>query len=215
MSADGFLAPRRTSAASLGVVIALHVGVLGAVILAKGPRMFAPPPVIQLIPIAPDAPPPPPLPAPPPTQRTTPQPRPTIPTPENATPQPDLTEITLSKLPDPGPAVPPLAEWGMAKPLPAPVLTDAAIDPRYAEVLQPPYPPALARAEIEGRVTVRVLVGTDGRVKAVEQVSADDPGFFAATETQARRYWRFRPATRDGVAIESWRTMSVRFTLQS
>ncbi|TAJ41295.1 MAG: energy transducer TonB, partial [Chitinophagaceae bacterium] len=49
---------------------------------------------------------------------------------------------------------------------------------------------------------------------AVEMVSAAHPGFFEATRKQALRYWKFRPATRDGVATESWRTMTVRFTIQ-
>ena len=214
MSTDGFLAPRRTSATSLAVVITLHVAVLGALTLAKGPRLMAPPPVFRLITIPPDALPPP-VPPAPPVQRSAQQPRPTAPSIEIATPRPDLTEIILSRLPDPGPVVPPSIGRDTIKPLLAPVLTEAALDPRYAAALQPPYPPALARAGIEGRVTVRVLVGTDGRVEDVQQVSADDPGFFEATSRQARLRWRFRPATRDGVAIESWRTMSVRFTLQS
>ncbi|OHT17736.1 Gram-negative bacterial tonB protein [Sphingomonas haloaromaticamans] len=73
----------------------------------------------------------------------------------------------------------------------------------------------MARQEIEGVVVVRVLIGADGRVKAVEQVSTTDPAFFEATKRQALRAWRFRPATRDGVAVESWRTMRVKFEMQA
>lgn len=62
---------------------------------------------------------------------------------------------------------------------------------------------------------MKVLVGIDGRVKAVELVSADDPGFAEATRRQALRHWRFRPATRDGVPVESWRTMTVRFRMDA
>ena len=94
-----------------------------------------------------------------------------------------------------------------------PVLTEPRVDPRFAEALQPPYPPTMQRMGREGRVSVRVLVGADGRVKAVTLISSSDDAFFAATERQALRYWRFKPATRDGVAIESWRTMAVRFEM--
>ena len=93
------------------------------------------------------------------------------------------------------------------------MLTTAAIDARAP--FQPSYPSRLARQDIEGVAVVRVLIGSDGRVKAVEQVSATDPEFFEATRTQAMRHWRFKPATRDGVAVESWRTMTVRFELKA
>lgn len=58
-----------------------------------------------------------------------------------------------------------------------------------------------------------MLVGADGRVKAVERVSATSDAFFTATRRQALSQWRFRPATRDGAAIESWYRMSVTFVL--
>ncbi|RYE01614.1 MAG: TonB family protein, partial [Sphingomonadales bacterium] len=64
-------------------------------------------------------------------------------------------------------------------------------------------------------VSVRVLIGTDGRVKAVEQVSATSTAFFEATKRQALGKWRFKPATRGGVPQESWKTMSVRFELKN
>ena len=218
MSQDGFLAPRRASPTSLAVVIALHAVVLGAVIVAKGPRIVPRPPVIQLIPIAPETVPDP-LPPPPNPRTARPEQRPTNPLPEvTLPPLPRTGAIELPPLPplppiDFGPVGP--AAGGETVPKAAPVMVEAAVDPRYADALQPPYPPTLARAEIEGRAIVRVLVGTDGRVKQVELVSADDPAFFEATARQARRAWRFRPATRDGVAIEGWRTMTVRFRLQA
>lgn len=98
-------------------------------------------------------------------------------------------------------------------PTPSPVLSGPSIDPRYARDLQPLYPASEQRAGRSGLVTVRVLVGTDGRVRQVEPVAAASAAFFAATERQALARWRFRPATRDGVPIEAWRTMTVRFEL--
>jgi periplasmic protein TonB len=97
---------------------------------------------------------------------------------------------------------------------PAPALVTARRDPRYAEDFQPPYPAAKLRSQEDGRVSVKVLVGTDGRVKAVEQLSATSQDFFDATRRQALSKWRFKPATRGGVAEESWMTLSVTFRIQ-
>lgn len=94
-----------------------------------------------------------------------------------------------------------------------PVFIDAMIHPRYRNVLQPEYPPGLIRQEIEGSVTLRVRVGTDGRVKAIEPVRFDDAELLRTTHAHALRKWRFLPATRDGVAVESWREMTVRFQI--
>jgi protein TonB len=108
-----------------------------------------------------------------------------------------------------GPAVadPPLP----SKPAPFVV---AQVDPRYAGSFQPDYPASEQRREIEGIVRVRVLIGTDGRVKAIELVSTDSQGFFEATKRRALTKWRFKPATRGGVAEESWKEMTVRFQIR-
>lgn len=99
-------------------------------------------------------------------------------------------------------------------PLPIqPVFKGAQVNPRYAGALQPAYPPGMIREEREGAVRVRVLIGTDGRVRDIQTLQADDPAFLEATRKQALAKWRFLPATRDGEPVESWREMTVRFEL--
>lgn len=98
-------------------------------------------------------------------------------------------------------------------PVRQPVLTAAKVHPGYAGALQPTYPPGMIREAREGVVIVRVLIGTDGRVKALEPVSSDGDAFLAATRKQALGKWRFLPATRDGEPVEGWREMTVRFRL--
>jgi protein TonB len=112
-------------------------------------------------------------------------------------------------LPNPGDIYVPPADPPMPK------LVLAELDPRYAGAFQPDYPASEQRREIEGVAKVRVLIGTDGRVKAVELVSTDSPGFFAETKRRALAKWRFKPATRGGVAEESWKTMTVRFEIRA
>jgi periplasmic protein TonB len=115
----------------------------------------------------------------------------------------EIAEIQPPALPDPIPE----------KLTPPPLLKAARIDPRYAANLQPEYPASEIRSETEGVVVVRVLVGTDGRVKAVELIRSPSDGLAEATRNQALRKWRFIPATSDGTAVESWREMTVRFEI--
>ncbi|WP_294257017.1 energy transducer TonB [uncultured Sphingomonas sp.] len=109
---------------------------------------------------------------------------------------------------DPGPTT------TIDPPKPVPALIGATTDPRYAQDFQPEYPAQEMRAQRDGLVTLRVLIGTDGRVKAVEPVSATSDAFFAVTKRQALGKWRFRPATRGSVPEESWKTMTVRFRIE-
>jgi protein TonB len=81
--------------------------------------------------------------------------------------------------------------------------------------LQPPYPASEERMEREGKVSIRVTIGPDGRVKAAEKVSATSDAFFHETERHALRAWRFKPATVDGKPVESRQVLTVLFRLDS
>jgi protein TonB len=91
---------------------------------------------------------------------------------------------------------------------------DAEFDPRFADMIQPPYPPSEERAQREGSVRLRVTIGADGRVKAVERLSATSDAFWRAAERHALARWRFRPATVDGRAVESRKVLSLHFRLE-
>ncbi len=167
-----------------------------------------------------DPPTPPPEPPPPQPERRTELPREAkIETPIPSTPLPvpptntvDGTAQPQKPLPaDPGPPTP---DTGVTidPPRPAPVVTGA--EPVRGVSFQPEYPPTERRSGTEGAVTVRVLVGADGRVKTVELVKTASDAFFEATRRYALSRWRFKPATRDGIPYDSWRTMTVRFVLE-
>ncbi|MEH6792150.1 energy transducer TonB [Parasphingorhabdus sp.] len=98
---------------------------------------------------------------------------------------------------------------------PDPVIVDARLNNRYAAQFQPAYPTGQLRREAEGVVSVRVLVGSDGRVKQIELIDSPHEDFWLATRKQALRSWRFEPATRDGTPVESWLTLKVRFEINS
>lgn len=97
--------------------------------------------------------------------------------------------------------------------LPPPKLVGVKPHPRYAAKFQPDYPSAMIRSATEGVVEVKVLVGTDGKVKDVQILKSADPAFSEATRRTALRDWRFMPATRDGVPYEQWYTTKVIFRL--
>lgn len=169
-----------------------------------------------------------PLPEPPPPveeKKPEPQPQPKAPelyqpSPKVPTTQPDPAPMTSTNvmpdtfkpLPDPGTGT---AEGPASEPVKPPPLpyVGAKVDPKFAGAFQPDYPSQEIRLGREGNVTVRVLVGTDGRVKAVEKVSATSDAFFEATKNRALAKWRFKPATRGGTPEESWKQYSVKFVL--
>jgi protein TonB len=98
---------------------------------------------------------------------------------------------------------------------PDPVIVGASLNRRYAADFQPDYPVGLLRREQEGEVSVRVLVGPDGRVKDIELVKSPHEDFWSATRKQALRKWRFTPATKDGKPVESWMALKVVFKINS
>jgi protein TonB len=218
MTQGGFYEKKRLSPTGIAVVALLHGAAVTALIMAKmeGPikdRFTRT--ETTWIPLPKDPPPPP----PPTTKVRTEQPvsdshidqfPPVVKVPPigGDTFDPGPIAINIPNIP-PGPIT-------LPPPPPPPVIHEpvrksAEIDSRSA--LQPPYPASAQREGAEGFVQVRVAIGPDGRVKAVEKVKASRDDFFAATERQALRYWRFKPATIDGKPIESSKMMSVTFRL--
>jgi protein TonB len=222
MPQGGFLEQKPKSPGGLALVIALHAAVLTALMLAKNEyvRITEPPIVVTPIPTRP-------------SRRRSPSPSPT------AGAQAEIRNPLCAarsagaaarrrrarrangrrrslrfrpigtdepKAADPVPLPLPTPQ-----PVPDPVRVEARLDPRSE--LQPPYPASEQRAENEGSVTVRITIGPDGRVKQVEKVKATSDAFFKATEQQALRHWRYKPATLDGRPVESRTSVTVRFRL--
>ena len=78
----------------------------------------------------------------------------------------------------------------------------------------PPYPLVARRLGKEGVVLLEVLVAPDGRAADVRMIRSS--GFAPLDEsavTTVRERWRFVPARRDGVAVESRVTVPIRFRL--
>jgi protein TonB len=202
--------------------LAAAVGINGALLAAlmfSSPEVFAPPETpFEAYPVNADPPPPPPKPD---VEKVE---KPILERPIALPDAPDpiiempRTTDTIVGTPDPVPFTTGTTEGlgtiTVDPPKPAPVFVDAAPDPRAMRDFQPPFPPSERRLGNTGSVTIRVLVGTDGRVKEVRTVSSASDAFLDVTRRQALAKWKFRPATRDGVPYETWRSMTVRFVLE-
>ncbi|MFH1175912.1 MAG: TonB family protein [Acidobacteriota bacterium] len=77
---------------------------------------------------------------------------------------------------------------------------------------KPGYPPLAARQRVGGTVILRALVDENGAVQDVQILRGIKPdlGLDAAAVT-AVRGWRFRPATKDGVRVKVWQTLTLPF----
>lgn len=84
----------------------------------------------------------------------------------------------------------------------------------YGQNPAPIYPAQARRRAEQGTVALRILVAADGAVERVEIIrsSGFDSLDEAAIET-VRTRWRFVPAMREGVAVESWVEVPIRFAL--
>jgi protein TonB len=217
MPEGAFFEQKRLSPTSLGIVIALHGAAITALMMSKTEfvRSLVEPTKVRLIPEKKDPPPEPQRPVPDkplPKQQVTyvkPVLEPVLQQPTELTyiDRPVVVPPTFDPPPQPRfdpPAAPPVEKA-------EPVRTGPEMRPGVER--QPPYPAAEQRAGIEGSVTVRLVIGADGRVKSVSKVRGANEAFFRATERQALRHWRFKPATVDGRPVESVQTVTVQFQM--
>ena len=79
--------------------------------------------------------------------------------------------------------------------------------------LRPPYPQSKLLAEQEAALTLRLTIDEQGRVLAVEPVGRADPVFLAAARRHLIAHWRYKPALKDGRAVPSSITVTLRFEL--
>jgi protein TonB len=230
--------------ALLGLIVAAHVGGLALlarladerplpaelvpiqVALIEAPAAVepapAPPPEPVVEPPRPPEPEPPPVvrppePAPPPPKPVVkkPTPKPVVKKPAPVTESPTALsaaeEAAPPPPPPPAPAPPAAAPAATAAPA---TVTAARFDAAYLNNPRPGYPALSRRLREEGQVTLRVLVSPDGQPAQVElrNSSGSERLDRAAREAVAR--WRFVPARRGDIAIESWVLVPIVFKLQ-
>jgi periplasmic protein TonB len=115
----------------------------------------------------------------------------------------EYVEPVVDPVPDPGPIAPPV-DTG---PLESSQL-------QYASAPPPAYPRESLLAGDEGTVVLRVLVDIDGTPLSVEiKQSSGHRRLDDAARRQVLRKWRFRPAMRDGAAVQVYGIVPLTFSL--
>lgn len=135
-----------------------------------------------------------------------------------ARPSAALGQVAKERLRKPAPvaevATPAPKPAEVAPPAPAapaePAFTSATCSDRGDP---PAYPDKLRRLGREGTVVLCVLVLADGSVGEVSVKTASRYAGFNRSALSAARQWRFDPATKDGVAVESEIDVEVLFQL--
>ncbi len=86
--------------------------------------------------------------------------------------------------------------------------------PDYSVNPKPPYPMLARRRGEQGTVLLRVRVRTDGSVAEAEIKQSSGSTLLDDTALRTvRDSWRFTPARLDGVPVESWVEVPIRFVL--
>ena len=187
---------------SFALVVLLHLVLLWAIQSGLATRVVQAAKVVvqaELISEVTPSLPPPPVKPPPPAPKT-PPPLPTAPVVSNPSP----AAIQLPAQPaNPAPAAPP-----------APAVRTGAVIQPGASCAKPDYPSASRRLEEEGTVTLKFLIGVDGRVMQAEVEKSS--GFQRLDEAarNALSKCQFKPGTVDGKPEQSWASIKYTWRLE-
>ena len=135
------------------------------------------------------------------------EPRITTPTvdPPVITDQGSSVDLPVEPLADPGPISPPISEVG-------PI---AGVRLEYASAPPPSYPRRPLTDRIEGQVLLQVLVDVDGKPLQVSiHRSSGNRELDRAAQQHILRRWTFRPAMKDGRAVQAIGLVPIDFKLQ-
>lgn len=204
---------------SLGVVVVLHAVLFWAISSGLANKFVktvqGPVEAVLLVETQPDIPPPsPPLPPLPPPPKNLPPPPPAYVPPvevQVSTPAPANAIAAVSNKPQPEAAPSPVPV--ASTPAPAVVARTAAVI-SASSCEKPEYPSASRRLEEEGTVTLKFLVGVDGKVK---ESAVDKSSGFKRLDEAARQglaKCQFKPGTENGQPVEGWANMKYTWRLE-
>ncbi|MFN9476019.1 energy transducer TonB [Acidovorax sp.] len=212
----------------VGSVVLLHVAGIWALqsgLLRRAAEVIVPAELLSefIAPPAPKVEPPPPKPPAPPPPRPAPQVKAPKPAPMPvAIPDPTPAPNAPTGVTTPQPPAPPIAApVAVEAPPPAPPAPPAPpkIERPYPDAAFPtnPHPrdpPTSQRKGEQGKVILRVLIGTDG---APQKVEINKSSGFERLDRQAQEAvmrWRFVPGKRNGVPETMWNLVPVNFVLE-
>lgn len=94
----------------------------------------------------------------------------------------------------------------------APVFLSPEVASTYiVQRFEPAYPESAKQQGVEGSVVLDAVVGTDGTVRELKDVSGDQQ--LAAAAVDAVKRWQFKPYEREGVPVEFRTLITLNFAL--
>ncbi len=196
----------------LGIIVALHLGLLALVVTARAvaPQIMAPPLIVDLVqpPEAEKAPEAKPLPVihpQPQRQKAVPVSKPPVP----------ILETTSSTVPaDAAPVAVPAEGKPSTTSQASETLTHARFDADFLRNPAPPYPPLSRRVGEEGKVVLRVSVNPHGNADSVEIRTSSGSSRLDEAARKTVQAWKFIPAKRGETAVQSWVLVPIIFKLE-
>lgn len=92
-------------------------------------------------------------------------------------------------------------------------IVDVDVAPRLIRKVNPAYPYRARRRQLIGRVVVRFLVDSKGRVRELSIQDSTPSGVFDAAVLNAVSKWRFNPGMKGGRAVSTWMVLPLEFDL--
>ena len=86
------------------------------------------------------------------------------------------------------------------------------LDAHTTKIVRPTYPELAKETRVEGRVSLRCIIGRDGSVQKIEVKKGHPLLIQAATDAVAK--WKFKPLLLNGQAVELETTVNIDFQLQ-
>ena len=90
-------------------------------------------------------------------------------------------------------------------------LAAAAADSRIVYKIAPEYPDIARKGHIEGPVSVRIFVNTEGAVEKMTPLKGNP--FLLIAAMNAVQRWRYRPYVLNGAPVEFQSVVTVKFSL--
>lgn len=92
---------------------------------------------------------------------------------------------------------------------PQPKLICPTLRTKVGKMVPPVYPKEAKESSIEGKVSLRYIIGKDGSVQSIEVLRGSEP-FVQAVKTAVAQ-WKYAPVTLNGIAVEVDTTVDVIF----
>ncbi len=201
----------RLSPLGLGMVVAVHLLILGGLVRLNVISLPEPLAVLRvsLLPPTPEI--------RPQQEILPPQPKPMERRPTPVTQPVQLSAPADSPAPTPiavAPAPTPVVAANSAVAPPPPVPTQPRFDADYLDNPKPAYPPISRRLNEQGRVTLRVLVAADGGAREVQLHTSSGSPRLDESALAAVRRWKFVPARLGLEPVAAWVLVPISFTLK-